>query len=368
MRKLRNIIRWFTPYGLVNSYAKRHKKAAQRNNFIVACMEYANSNHKCELLDTSPYKTIVSIQGFGYSGSGALVDLMREYDCVHVIGNVDYEGSASSRDIQCEEIDILRLAGGLFEVEKYLDSNNIFQNDALLHRVIAQLEHSDLYKKMPKIRPYLYEYFTQICMIRTDMPESQQYNPYLDYKGNNDILFLKNMVITEYRNLCQKLLNSIFYEIYQHSPKDILVLDQLFGDFEYDTNRYREYVPNIKILAVYRDPRDVYTFTKSDNVDWIPCNTVNDFVEWCKVMFRRFNNNEQKEYLAIQFEDLIINYEMVVPHVESFIGIPTSNHLKIGQHLDVSRSVKNIGLWKKGDGKSEYEVIQKELRKYCYNK
>lgn len=360
-RKLRNIIRWITPYGIVSSYVEKNYK--RRFNFIESFKLYVATDKPCVFAEENPYETIVSVQGFGYSGSGAVVDLLREYESTHVIGYVDYESSASSRDIKCDEVDVLRLAGGLFEIEKFIGTNNIYQNDALLHRVVAQFDHSDLYRNNPAIRLYYYEFMRQICEILTDSPTGQDYNPYLNHHGDNDILFLKDISIEEYRKLCRRFLNSIFRAIYESTGgKPILVLDQITNDWEFDMERYKAYIPNLKIIMVYRDPRDVYAFAKLANIGWIPHKSVDVFIRWYIILLKHFDIAEREQYHVVQFESLVCDYNRAVAEIEQYIGISAVSHTKKGSCLDISRSKTNLSIWKRYPmWKDDYEEIQKEL-------
>lgn len=359
-KAIRHIISWLTPYGIVSAY--KEKKYRRLHNFIEFFKQYVKSEQKCEFVEDSPYETIVSVQGFGYSGSGAVVDLLREYDSTHVIGLVDLEGSMTKQTIKCAEVDILRLAGGLFEVEKYIGSNNIFQNDALLHRVVAQIESSDIYCNNPSIRPYCFEFMSRICEILTDSPQSQLYNPYLNHRGANDILFLKNFTILEYRDWCRKLLNSIFTEIRHASgEKPILVLDQIMNDWEFDTERYKDYIPNLKIIMVYRDPRDVYAFAKKNNVGWIPHKTVDVFVAWYRILLKHCHLNEHDKYYVVSFNKLIYQYESVVSEIEQYVGLSENSHSRKGQCLDCSFSRRNMNIWKNDNNEADYQVITDQL-------
>lgn len=377
MRKLRNIIRWFTPYGVVRWYARKYEKSNSEfgefipkhkveKNFVSDFRRYLASDDKCSFLETSPYKTVVAVQGFGFSGSGAVVDLLREYKSTHVVGSVDTEGSMTDLNIDCEEVDILRLAGGLFEVEKYIGSYNIFQNDAMLHRVIMQIEMSDIYNAYPSSHPYFYEYMRQICEVLTNFPVQQYYNTYLNYEGNNDIFYLKELTVNKYREICRKLLNSLFSIIKQKSERPILVLDQFVSDYEFDYERYLQYVPNLKLIVVYRDPRDVYAFAKMKDIEWIPHMNAEVFVKWCQMMFKPFNIAETGTYYAIRFEELLDDYNNVVGSVENYIGLEASDHFKKGKHLAVSESLKNVGIWKNlGADELEMSLIENKLREYC---
>lgn len=369
-KKIKHIVRWFTPYGVVRWYRQRQHVSIEmpKETFMNSYRKYLNSGQRVEFAEQSPFKTVVSVQGFGYSGSGAVVDLLREYDSTIVVGNVDSEGSVTAENIRCAEVDILRLAGGLFEVEKYIGSNNIFQNDALLHRIVAQIENSELYLEYEETRPYFYEYLRNICIVLTNYPQVQFYNTYLDYKGNNDIFYLLELTLHKYRTICRRFLNALFSIIKGNSNASILVLDQFVGDVEFDTRKYVDYIPNLKMITVYRDPRDVYTFANTDDIGWLPHNSVDDFVEWYSILTKHYNLKEAKDYMVVQFEQLIVNYEEVVSNIEDYVGLKDSLHTRKFKNLDPSVSYKNLFIWKQSTiDRDAFEKINKVLMSYCYN-
>lgn len=374
-RKIKHIIRWFTPYGVVRFYARiKHShvnsepKISLEKAFVLEYIEYIQRKSRVEFIDQSPFSTIVAVQGFGFSGSGAVVDLLREYDSTLVLGGVDREGSITSIEQSFGEVDVLRLAGGLFEVEKYLGSNNIFQNDALLHRVISQIANSEIYRSLSATHPYFYEYISQICDVLTNSPQWQYYNTFLEYREVNDIFYLKDITLKNYRNLCRKLLNSLFTIIKRNSKSSILVLDQFVSDVEFEINRYIEYVPNIKLITVYRDPRDVYAFAIKDNVEWIPHSNVDVFIQWYQIIVKHFNENEKDKYQVVQFEQLIENYESVVKSIEHYVGLNASSHVQRNACFNPSVSCKNMYLWKQNTADVDsYVEIKNQLDQLCYN-
>ena len=138
------------------------------------------------------------------------------------------------------------------------------------------------------------------------------------------------------------------------------------SDYEFDYERYLQYVPNLKLIVVYRDPRDVYAFAKMKDIEWIPHMNAEVFVKWCQMMFKPFNIAETGTYYAIRFEELLDDYNNVVGSVENYIGLEASDHFKKGKHLAVSESLKNVGIWKNlGADELEMSLIENKLREYC---
>lgn len=371
-KKIRHAIRWFMPYGMVLKYQHRHTKEnvdlETQKSFVLGFRNYINNKERVKFIEQSPFKTIVSVQGFGYSGSGAIVDLLREYESTIVVGNIDKEGSIASENLRSAEVDILRLAGGLFEVEKFLGSNNIFQNDALLHRVMAQIEYSELYKQVPSTRRHFYEYMDRICEVLTNSPHSQYYNPYLYHGGNNDIYYLRNISVEEYRQICRELLYTLFAILKGESKATVLVLDQFVTDWELDIKRYLEYVPNLKLITSHRDLRDIYVFANLKDVEWIPHHTVDAFIKCNKILYKKYNSKETESYLAVQFEQLIEEYDKIVPIIEKYVELNSSEHTYKGTCLNPNVSRENMYLWKADKTNQEiYDEIKKSIPQLCYS-
>ena len=115
---IRHLIKQLMPLSLAQRYMARNSFATK--------FKQTGYNENCEFPDEeSKFKTIVSVQGFGYSGSGALIDFFREYPKFAVLGYVDVKGEGGGytpKSMQQSEIDFIRLSGGLFEIEKYLES------------------------------------------------------------------------------------------------------------------------------------------------------------------------------------------------------------------------------------------------------
>lgn len=364
--KIKKVLRGLLPYGVVRLYQNKRAKHSEHlfwENFL----DYVKRGNYCDFIPQSPFKTIVAVHGFGYTGSGAVIDLLREYEHVLVLGSVDIEGTLTSASKRFEEIDLLRIAGGLFEVERFLGVGNVYQQDALLHRVIFLIQKSKLYIENEFIRLYFYEFLRRISYVFINRSFGQTYNRHLNYNGINDIILLKDLRIDEYREICRQLLNSIFTCLKGQSTASFLVLDQFLNDREYDMERYKAYVPNLKLISVYRDPRDVYAYALKETGGWIPHSSVDEFIQWYKLTTARFNINEKNKYLSLQFEQLVNNYESIVKQIEFYLNLQAENHIHAKECLDVMESQKNVYLWKQDFANlMQYEVISKKLSNMCY--
>lgn len=369
MAIIRKAIMQCLPYGLVTKwYSYRN---AQVLHFIDEYFKY-----KAQKADISPlseytsYRAIVAVHGFGYSGSGAVVDLLREFPNVTVLGHIDQEGSKTDEKAYSfsSEQDFVRLSGGLFELEKFIESNNIFHNAAALRRFAEVVEKSSLYQSDNRIRECFFKFFSAITNLHTPVSHPY-YNSYLYSWEKPHVIsyFADGMNLSQYRTLCKNLISEIAHIVYERFPSDLIVMDQFFNDYEFDINRYKLYAPNIKIICVYRDPRDVLAFAYLNKIEWIPYKNINDYIIWYHALMRKFDKFS-KDYLVIRFEDLVCDYNCQLGIVKHFLNIPTNLRQNKFSCFDPQLSRKNIGIWKSCDLPNNYfETIAKELSLFCFS-
>ncbi len=351
--EIRKIIRDIVPYGIIE---RRRIKNNKKNKCIF------DTKSKLRLEDVpSKFKNIISVQGFGYSGHTALINLFQEYSSIQspTKGELD--------SVYPYEVDWMRLGGGILEYEKFLDSNNIFQNDALFHRLISQLSDCDFFNEDRAFIDITSAYLTSLLEFQVNNLTQVYFNRVLANSANPDtsIYYIKQMSLASFRNLSRMYINNIL-NTFAKSGKDTIMLNHFFSDFEYNNERNQAYVPGIKILSLYRDPRDVYYFSKLNNVEWIPHTKVEDFVLWCKMCYRNFKLGSE-DYFTMSFEDLVLNYENSIEKIENYVGLNSSDHIEKYKYLNPEVSKNNIGQWKKAFNlQSDMEYIFKELSQYCY--
>lgn len=352
---IRTFIKGITPYSLVIKRRNKQKDFAQR---------ISKSNNIKEIKDCNPnYKTIVSVQGFGYSGSGAVLDLLREYSNSLVLGYIDPEMRSSNKNCLAE-IEILRLPGGLYEIENNLNVENVYFNDALLNRTVALFENSALYKLDERIKDLFTSFFISITSQRITNLSKTYYNGYLyNPDERKDIYFLKQLSKGEYINKCRNLLTHIFNTL--HNGDDYIIADQLFSDSEFNIDRNLLYVPNLKTIIVVRDPRDTYAWALKKNIEWISHHTVEEFVIWYRNQYQKIDEiKDDSRCLIIKYEDLVLNYELTVKNIEQYLGYNTNQHIKKLEYFDPKISNKFIGLYKSLPTET-ISIINSELRGYC---
>ena len=376
--KLRKVIKSILPHGLlmyiIGQRLREFSIENYRKNYIVPEMD---KDPKI-LLGDMP-EQVISIEGFGYSGSSALVDFFKEFDNCSVWGFSDVKDGGKlarqhSNQHACE-INFMRLAGGIFEIEKLIESKNMFVNDALINRFISLIDYSLV--QAGKQNSFYNIYFKKLVCdflntlidFSIDGLDYSYFNPHLNNFSKNkcSIYFMKNLSKNEFISLSHMFLEKL---IRAQKVKKFLVLDQFLSDTEYDLKKYSNYISNLKTIMVYRDPRDVYMTAKNLNIPWIPVNQIHLFIKWYKLMVKNIPlMRDEASVLIIRFEDLVLDYDNLIKSIMEFLNIEFSSHVYPKGYFDPAISIKNIGLWKNNITVSEVEnikLIHEELCEWCY--
>lgn len=157
------------------------------------------------------------------------------------------------------------------------------------------------------------------------------------------------------------------FKIANKENKEYIAVDQLVPPSNLE--RYSRYFNNIKIIVVDRDPRDSYILEK---IYWkgsiIPTDKVENFIIWYKEV--RKHTKKEKELdnvLNIKFEDAVYNYDSFLKKILNFLEIDEKEQKLKMKFFNPDISKKNTKLWlKHPELKSDIELIEKELKEYCY--
>lgn len=363
---LKHIIRDCLPYGIVKRITTQ--KSIDPNSFMGQYFDYVDGDTGVHFDEVSKFKSIIDIQGFGWSGSSAVIDLLSEYSTTETMGLIDIGSQAGQRAFDYE-IELFRTAGGIFEIEKFIGKISLNSNDALIHRVVLAISSSPIYQQYEELRPYFFEFFSQIVSVFSRNNFESAFNNHLPYNGNNLKYYLNKISVDDYHQIASKFANTVLNKLFEKSNKEYLIADQICGDDQRDMCFYRNYFPNIKSIFVFRDPRDVFFDAKRFNVAWIPYEDVNSYIAWYKYCMQTFALDGNGEYLVIRFEDLLYDYSNQVERIEKYVGLSSSQHISPSKCLDVSVSKRNVGLWKNDiEFINTYNQIHNELGAICYDK
>lgn len=158
---------------------------------------------------------------------------------------------------------------------------------------------------------------------------------------------------------------SELFDVVNTEGKEFVIVDQLVPPTNIET--YLEYVDNMKVIVVDRDPRDIY----------IECIEINDraFPKdvdlFCKLhkKSREIKKCMNKEkVLYINFEDLIYKYDDTTKRILEFTGEKEEFHVNKYKYFSIEKSKENTMLWKKNHKyDKEIKIIERELAEYLYD-
>lgn len=124
---------------------------------------------------------------------------------------------------------------------------------------------------------------------------------------------------------------------------EFFMLDQFIPTSNIE--RYLQYVDDIKVIIVDRDPRDVLIQNIIVNDHVLP-KDVDVFARVYKD-HRRMASMSYKDscVLRIQFEDLIYKYDETTKTIRNFLGIDEATHVKPFAFFKPEKSIKNTRMW-----------------------
>ncbi len=336
----------------------------------------------------------ISVVGFYGSGSSAVIDLLREYENVGVALDRNQKGV-----LRPYEHFLFVSSGGLFELGALITQvNSAYGSDHFFNRFIQcteRLYYND-FSSFGSLKWLLGEEFMESTReflkalgVKEEKNANTEHMLRVRFSIIRCILQLaakivyhrpvykwgKKVVKDGRKDLFGMPTEEQFYTSAQKYVKryldmcdknkdEFLIFDQLICPQHtsiihhyFDTDTY-------KVIAVERDPRDIYTASKyvmsKPPYGFNPPLPINydDFADYWKKNLNYDRNIEN--LLIIQFEDLVYKYEETKKRIESFIGLKTEDHIRPLKYFDPSKSIKNTQTFHVND---DTEVDGKEIGK-----
>lgn len=328
---------------------------------------------------------IIGVCGYGFSGSGAIADLLSSYDNVII-------GSKS-------ELSIIYKPDGIDDLKHALVDNPVryYSSDSAIRRFIQYMKRCSY-----EFNPQTGGEFLSICndfidsLIQVKWSGSTMAH-YCQEHGLEYILrqrlarglrrrfekhfgpicrpfppdkemFYSIMDEEEFVSCVRSFLMRIITALIGGKRKDAyIVIDQLFSADNPEKDMI--YFDDAKAIVVSRDPRDLYILSKTTTgMDgrFIPSDNVNDFIVYYKGLMKGNKAKDSDNVLVIRFEDLIYNTENTKRKIEDFLCI--QNIKTTSKVFDPKRSINNTQLFiKYPQYRNDIEKIEKELSSLLYN-
>lgn len=301
----------------------------------------------------------IGVCGYGYTGSSAIVDLLREYDDVlfppnikngrleftiaygpYGLQNLEYNivktcakhirGDSAIYDfkrlcywLQCSYD---RETGGKFSTitEEYINSlvEVEFPGNVWFHYNDSKLS-INLYKAYMYIRKKIEH------KLRRQLPFWYGSKRYI----------VKPLTQSKFDALTKRYVTELIYALCPQRSTHIM-LDQPFSP------NYPEQVftwfDNPRAIVIDRDPRDIYLMVKylsRGEGSFLPYKNVKDFVKAYKAIRVHPKSDNPKQVIRIMFEDLVYEYDETVKKIEKFLEL--SRHSRPKEFFNPEVSVRN---------------------------
>ena len=332
---------------------------------------------------------IITCASYCGSGSSAVTDLLGEFDNVFFMGDYEF------RFIQDPD--------GVFDLANNVAENYHRHNSGYAikryKKYVDFLSGNVFFKKYEKFfdgqfRRRSYDYIDELTKIKfrgywhRDVYDKGMFFYILERitshivnklrgGGEDAVLFpfMKSEVTyvpkddkALFYKITRKYIDDLFTIANKDNSKYIMV-DQLVPPN--NCNRYLRLFNDIKIIAVDRDPRDLYILEKTK---WkgsvIPTSNVYDYCKWIRETRKhRFTESDDtQKVLRIYLEDMIYHYDKTVNKICNFLGIDMTSHTRPFSHFIPEQSINNTRLWvNHPELIKDIRIIEENLSDYCYN-
>lgn len=341
-------------------------------------------------------KTNIAVTGYYGTGSSAIMDLIREYDCARV---VPYE------DKNYEHV-VFYVSGGLFNLCTLLTHGNApLTSDMVINNFISAMERLDKYdlvwfgsyskqfgdgfrklymgfvdglstskkeKNLNHVVKSRYSFVKALLQVAAHLILKRkfvQYGTKYIYDGRN--VYFSMPTEEEVYSAAKEFTNG-YFNLFDEEGVNVRVFDHLIWANQVDEYA-RCFDDDFRVIVAERDPRDVYLLNKyvwfkppiGHGLPHFPTEPKAFVEEWNKTVVREYSGNNVRQ---IHFEDLIYRYDETVKEIEAYVGLNEKQHNDKGKKLDISRSIENTQVFNvKKEWAEEVKIIEKELSEFLYH-
>lgn len=327
---------------------------------------------------------ILGVCGFGFSGSGALLDFLHSYECITVADQI--------------ELSFIYKPDGLQDLYEAIVLNPVryFSSDSAIRRFMKYMHRQEKrYNRITngEFSSLVKRYLDAIVQV------SWSGNTTVHYYQDEGLSFVfrqkiartirrrieKNYIINKscwpdktmffsymddhlFREYTKDFLKSFIMAVTAKTSSPIIAIDQLFP--ANNPEKYFWYVGDAKAIVVLRDPRDIYLLAKTSlgmPGRFIPSDNVTDFVKYYNGLMNSRRVINSNNTLTLFFEDLIYDTENITKRIESFLQL-SGGKSKDKARFDPRVSINNTQLFRRyPQYKEDVEYIEQELTSFLYD-
>jgi len=330
---------------------------------------------------------ILSVAGYGSTGSSAVVNFLEEFDNCYVMGGEfrlvqDPDGI---EDLCCN----LSSSWGWNRSDTYI--RRFIKYTDIIGRRISPLKYGEHLNKT-----FNFNFFDHRDKFIADIVDTKWIGHwfYHDYHERNylevlienfkrslswhfgfsrewlrantkksEMYFVRSD--TDVYRCARDFLASLFNEL--DIVGEYLVFDQLI--LPYHKDKFDLLFPGFKQIVVDRDPRDVYLDAKNYNAYPIT-QDIASFISFYESSRKISPAVDNATTLLVRFEDLIYDYQPTTEKILNFLGMDSAGHSKQFSKFDPKISVRNTKTWLKEENQSyvqDMSILKERLSEWCYD-
>ena len=232
--------------------------------------------------------------------------------------------------------------------------------DSLTEFEFAGYWHGDI-RLLPFYKQFIYKCRRGISLM---MPKKYRKTPDYNYFPGIMSVFTnpgREEFYKKTQDFCEKLISSV-----SDNDDEYFVMDQAVST----TNiaRYLNYVSDLKVIIVDRDPRDLYVQGIEGKTHVLPHDVEKFAAQYIASRSTISEELKNKNVLYVQFEDLIYKYDESTERICGFLGLDENKHTKKREYFNPDISIKNTQMWKTRTGYEEQlRFLDKTLSGFYYD-
>ena len=322
------------------------------------------------------------ISGFGKSGSGACVSLLKEFEFIDGLEN---------------EFRIAKDPYGLIDLEFSLVSDWEFvRHDRAINDFLAychMLGRDDgLMKKAGKgfnkkldvdfskesknfIRELSsFTYYGDTLLNRYSLSAIDSFITRVRSKfglSNKLPMYFASPTSETFVMEVQKYIKNLYKNYAEQNNLKDVILDQSVSPNNF--NKTLRYFNTNKMIIIDRDPRDIFeTMIREKRLLGADANIfIDKCIVWHKTAREKFelekrNKNSSINLLELRFEDFFVNYELTISKLVEFLEIDF-NHYQKGRKFNPELMTDYVGIWEENKNQEFMKKLCKEFPKSCFH-
>lgn len=325
---------------------------------------------------------VVGVCGYGYTGSSAYLDLLKEYEEFDfnetkkvMEFTLPYQcGGLSDLEFHLTKAPVKHLAGddAIDRFKRVINSNrrsfdrltdNAFSTLSKEYiNSLVQVEYNCHKYKFDS--DYWFLNFKEKALSTVQKKLERKFHRYIPLLKENKRYI--SVYPEHFVEKTKRYISEILLAAGLNEEKKGILLDQPFPPnnpgmvFHYFNDPYA--------IVVNRDPRDVYVQAKHLSFSFsrfVPHDDVKDFVTYYRSVIQHYEKDDPRRVLRLNFEDLVYKYDETVNRIEDFLHI--SKHASPGKYFDPGLSIRHTQMMDVfPEDQEDIAYIEKELQEYLY--